>query len=109
MSVNTSMPARVISYDKTEREAKVQPLYKKKEVDRDPVVLPVLEGVPVLFQRYEVDGIEKEYIPVVKAGDVVLLSFSQRELDNVLSGQAVYPSPNRLFPLNGAVIMGVIA
>ncbi|WP_088005598.1 Gp138 family membrane-puncturing spike protein [Indiicoccus explosivorum] len=108
LSINTSMPAKVISYDKAQREAKVQPLYKSKEKGREPVTLPVLESVPVLFQRFEVDGVEREYLPVIRAGDIVLLSFSQRELDDALTGQPAYPSPNRLFPLTGAVIVGVI-
>lgn len=117
LSVNTSMPAKVLSYDKDSREAKVQPLYKSKEIGRDPVDLPVLEGVPALFQRFEFKyadspGGERtatsEMVPVLQPGDVVLISFSQRELDDALSGQVVYASPNRLFPLTSAVIVGVI-
>ncbi|MFC2948527.1 Gp138 family membrane-puncturing spike protein [Virgibacillus sediminis] len=109
LSINTSMPGRVIEYDKTNREAKVQPLFKTKEKGKNPVSLPVLEGVPVLSQRFEVDGIEKEYVPILKRGDVVLLSISQREIDDVLGGKSAYPSPNLLFPLTGAVIVGVIS
>lgn len=108
LSINTTMPAKVLAYDQASKEAKVQPLYKTKEQGHSPVSLPVLEGVPALSHRFEVDGVVKEYKPVLNPGDVVLLSFSQRELDDVLGGQPAYPSPNRLFPLTGAVIIGVI-
>lgn len=108
LSINTTMPAKVLAYDQASQEAKVQPLYKTKEKGQAPVSLPVLEGVPALSQRFDVDGVVREYKPVLRAGDVVLLSFSQRELDDVLGGQPAYPSPNRLFPLTGAVIIGVI-
>ena len=54
LSVNTCMPCKVLSYDEKERRAKIQPLFKNKEVGKDPQALSVIEDVPVLWQRMKV-------------------------------------------------------
>ena len=54
LSINTSMPCKVISYDEDKRLATIQPLFKIKETGRDPEALSVIEDVPVLWQRMRV-------------------------------------------------------
>lgn len=45
------MPAMILSYNETTCTAKIQPLFKVKEVGKEPVSLPAIEGVPVLKQN----------------------------------------------------------
>lgn len=54
LSINTSLPCRVLSYDKERRMATVQPLFQMKEVGQNPQNMSIIEDVPVLWQRYEV-------------------------------------------------------
>lgn len=138
MNINTSMPCKVISFDEATITAKVQPLFMTKEVGREPEALKPIEGVPVLFQRYKVKNLEPisvttdagehgqytgsgahmhniltfkesvEMIPDLRPDDVVMVVFSQRALDNVLSGQVAYPGINRHHDIQDAVIVGLM-
>ncbi|WP_157930360.1 Gp138 family membrane-puncturing spike protein [Mycobacteroides abscessus] len=138
MTINTAMPCKVISYNESKRTAKIQPLFMTKEVGREPEALPPIDGVPVLFQRYKINNLKPisistdagehaqytgsgghehksltfkqsvEMIPDLRSGDVVLVVFSQRALDNVSSGKVAYPGINRHHDLQDAVIVGVI-
>lgn len=54
LSINTSMPCKVLSYDEEKRLAKIQPLFKIKEAGKEPQALSVVEDVPVLWQRMKV-------------------------------------------------------
>lgn len=107
-SINTAMPCKVLSFDETECTAKIQPLYKVKEVGHDPTILPPIEGVPVLKQKYKVGGgIAQEYIPALNIGDIVLVVFCQRAIDDALEGKIVDDPGSRMFSLKDAVIVGV--
>lgn len=136
-SLNTSMPCKVLAYDANTCTAKIQPLFKSKEVNKEPVSLPPIEGVPVLFQRYKVHDNNKiaittdkgphgqaagtgehihneltftesvEMIPDLKAGDIVLAVFCQRAIDEAQNGANVYPDTARMFSIHDAVIVGV--
>lgn len=112
-NLNTGMPCRVISYDKALLEAKIQPLFKTKEKGRDPVDRSPIEGVPVVFQRYEMsfsDGRKETVVctPNLKKGDIVWVSFAQRDMSDVLGGKSAYPGPETAFKTNNAVITGLI-
>ncbi|WP_274381443.1 Gp138 family membrane-puncturing spike protein [Paenibacillus mesophilus] len=107
------MPCRVVSYDEERRRAVVQPLFMTKERGKPPAPLPLVQNVPVLSQRYRVDGSPDtyEYVPVYQPGDVVFVAFSERALDAALAapGQVVPPDSDRHHSLNDAVIVGVMA
>lgn len=114
MSINTMMPCSVLTYDKANRLAKVQPLFMTKEYGFEPEALPPIEGVPVLFQRFEFIDMDqgnktvvRDFTPVLNAGDIVMVGFAQRALDNVSSGKVAYPSINRSHDLQDAFVMGV--
>ncbi|QAS52801.1 Gp138 family membrane-puncturing spike protein [Halobacillus litoralis] len=109
LSINTCLPCRVIDYDKSNREAKLQPLFKTKEKGKEPTSLGVLEGVPVLFHQYEVDGVEKTYHPVLHKGQVVQVAVNQRAIDDISSGKETYPEVSKWFRLRDAVVIGVIS
>ncbi|MCT6926174.1 Gp138 family membrane-puncturing spike protein [Metasolibacillus sp.] len=137
VGINTAMPCKVLSYDAATCTAKIQPLFKAKEVNKEPQSLPVVEGVPVLFQRYKVHnnnaiaistdkGGHSQYtgtgehehkqltftesvemIPDLSVGDVVLAVFCQRAIDEAIQGANVYPGAARMFSIHDAVIVGV--
>lgn len=109
LSINTCMPCKVLAYDEGSRTAKIQPLFMVKEVNRAPEKLSVLEDVPVLKQKYKVNGgATEEYVPVLSAGDTVLAVFCQRAIDEALDGNVVYPGTSRLFAVHDAIIVGIL-
>lgn len=109
LSINTCMPCKVLSYNEGSRTAKIQPLFMVKEVNRSPEKLSVLEDVPVLKQKYKVNGgASEEYVPVLSVGDTVLAVFCQRAIDDALDGDIVYPGTSRLFDVHDAIIVGIL-
>ncbi|RUL56456.1 Gp138 family membrane-puncturing spike protein [Lysinibacillus antri] len=136
-SINTAMPCKILSYNDSQRTAKIQPLFMVKEVGQEPTSLPPIEDVPVLFQRYKVHNNAPisittdtaphpqytgtgehvhnaitftesvEMIPDLRPGDVVLAVFCQRSIDEAQNGQNVYPGTARMFSIHDAVIVGV--
>lgn len=106
-SINTAMPCKILSYDEATCTAKIQPLFKVKEVGQPEKALKPIENVPALKQKYRVnDGSVQEYVPVYEAGNVVLVVFAQRAIDDALQGKMTYPG-TRMFSLTDAVIVGV--
>lgn len=108
LTINTGFPAKIISYDKNLCEAKIQPLFKMKEVGYEPETLSVIEGVPTITQRYEVDGVIKEYKPIYKKDEKVYCVCAQRSLDDLSSGKPYYPGKSRVLSMQDAVIVGLL-
>lgn len=110
LNLHTAAPCRVIAYDEASRRATVQPLFMAKEIGREPVARPLIEGVPVISRRIRDDaGIERMETPIFKAGDVVLVAFTERALEaQHLAGRMTYPAARRRHSLTDAVILGVI-
>ena len=134
-SLNTAMPAKVLSFDSVTCTAKIQPLYKVQE-NNEMKSRAVLEGVPVLKQRYKVhdnraikistdagrhgqmsgDGAHNhaeltfgesvDMIPDLRPGDTVFVVFSQNALDEAAKGNEAEPAGRR-FSVTDAVIVGV--
>lgn len=71
------IPGRIVSYDPATQTAKIQPLYKPK-FNGQPVDMPVLEEVPVRFQRSGGMAITSP----IKPGDNVTLRPQMRSMDN---------------------------
>lgn len=106
--LHTATIGRVESYDKERHRATVQPLIMQKMRGKPPTPHSILIDVPVLFQRYEIDGAEKEYVPVLRQGDVVLLICMERAMHQSLSGSKAFPDSRRRHSLADAVVVGVI-
>ena len=51
---------------------------------------------------------EVENVPVLKNGDVVLVVFAQRSIDDAAEGKLVYPGASRLFDIHDAIIVGLL-
>lgn len=109
LAVNTCYPARVLSFDENNCEAKILPLFMTKDVNEDPETQDVLEGVPLMYQQYKVDdGPLQKFMPVVKKGDVVMCIVAQRSLDDMDTGRPYYAGKARIMNMQDSVIVGVI-
>lgn len=106
--LHTVTLGKVESYDKVRRRATVQPLIMQKIMGSPPNPHALLSDVPVLSQRYEIDGADKELVPALKQGDVVLIACIERAMDQSLGGAMAYPDSRRRHSLADAVVIGVI-
>lgn len=99
--VNTSIPARILSYNASTQEASVQPLVKRRYRDGRVVDRAPITGVPIIFPAAG-GGIIT--FPV-QEGDTVLLIFSQRSIDRWVrgSGEPVDPLDNRKHDISDAM------
>ena len=99
--VHTAIPARVTNYSAQEQKASVQPLIKKQYQDGTIESNPIITGVPVIFPS---GGGALLSFPI-QAGDIVLLVFSERSLDNWVasSGQEVTPNDGRKHDFSDAI------
>lgn len=94
------MPAKIISYDFTTRKASVQPALNQKFNDDEVLVLPVIHNVPVMQPS---SGGASVNFPV-KEGNTVLLTFSERSLEEWLKdGKQVTPDDARQNNLTDAI------
>lgn len=102
--LRVSMPARVEKYEDSTQLADVQPLLKESYVDEDGeraiARLPVITNVPVVFPG---GGGMRITFPV-RAGDTVLLVFSDRSIDSWLAqGGEATPEDERRHHLSDAI------
>ena len=99
LDVHTAMPATIVSYDAAKQKASVQPVLQKKYASGKVVTLPVITNVPVVMPRAN-----KAFISLpLKAGDHVLLIFSERSIDRwAQKGGVTDPNDPRKFSLSDA-------
>nr|WP_232242600.1 Gp138 family membrane-puncturing spike protein [Paenibacillus sp. GSMTC-2017] len=100
--MHVAFPCKVISYQAATNRASLQPL--TRTTNAEPAII---EHVSVLGQRYMINGYETTCIPYVKAGDIVLVVCSDRELKNAQTGKVSKPDSSRMHDVNDAVIVGV--
>jgi hypothetical protein len=102
VNFNTCLPGIVEKYNAATKTADIQPAIKRKYTkDNSLVSLPVIPNVPMCFFQTRTSLIS---VPV-KAGDDVLLVFSERSIDNWKSsvgGAQVDPADIRKFALSDA-------
>lgn len=93
-SIHVSLPGRVEKYYADENRADIKPLLKDRVTTREGgellEVLPVIPSVPIVFPRAGGFFIT---LPVAK-GDLVELVFSDRSVDNFLSGRGTDTDPD---------------
>lgn len=103
--VHTCMPGRVVSYDAKTQKAVIKPTIKRLIVHEDGEelleALPEIPDVPIFFGRGGGFFITFPLEP----GDLVELRFSERSLDNYLSGEGDDTDPDefRMFDLSDAI------
>ncbi len=109
LDLHVCLPARVETYDPAQQKADVKPLLKKRyNADGKPAELPVIASVPV---QWPSAGNGSAYIHLpIKSGDLGMVIFCERSLDNWLSGtgQIVTPDDPRHHDISdGIFIPGV--
>lgn len=98
---NSAMVCRVERFDARLMKADVLPLIKSGDGDKP----SMLVGVPVSLFRAGGFIIRPPY----KKGDIVLVAFVDRDMDNfLLSGKQSMPSTKRTHSLDDAVVIGSV-
>lgn len=112
--IRTTLPAKIISFDKSTMTADVLPLFLMDTDDnKQPVKMGVLQDLPVLGFRFEfmenVEGVEtlveKNFTPVYKKDDVVFISICDRNMDN-FQDVPFLPNSSKKFSLHDAIVIG---
>lgn len=102
LEVNTSMPCFIVSYNSSKNLATVKPALKRKYRNSEPIELPTISNVPVIFPQM---GDAHLALPVVPNQEGLLI-FSQRSIDKwLVSGGVVDPEDRRSFSLSDAVFI----
>lgn len=90
--LHTSMPASIVSYDRTKQKASIQPLLKRRTKDGVVFSYPVITNVPCYFPRTST----YQHTFELKPNDTGLLIISERSLDRWLEvGGEVDPGDPR--------------
>lgn len=105
--VNTCLPGKVEEYDPAEQKVSVKPLIKRRLVTEEGEELleelPIIPDVPVYFPRTQAFFLT---FPI-QVGDLVMIIFAQRSLDNWLAGQGEDTDPDefRMHDLTDAIAL----
>lgn len=103
--INSCTIGKIEKFDATTMKADVVPLVKKKNKDGTTEDISLLIEVPVSFMKAGPFLIRPPY----KTGDIVLVVFADRDIENVLfSGDKGDPIRNDLHSLDNAIIVGGI-
>jgi hypothetical protein len=100
LTVHTSMPGIVQTWNASDGTADIQPCFMFKPVNFPPQAYPVIPHVPIVFYGPANGWVR---FPVTK-GDLVELHFQERALANwFASGGLVDPEERRIFHLTDAI------
>lgn len=110
--VHTCLPGVLVSYDG--QFAQVRPTLDKQLANGQVLAAPLIARVPVCWPCGDVGGGQALISVPLRAGDPVLLMFSERALDDWLNGSDGPPGDPRQFDLSDAFAMpmmrpGVVA
>lgn len=101
----TSMPAKIIEYNKDKQRASVKPLWLRAYIDEDgnekTEEYPIINEVPIQFPRFG------NYVAIfpIKKDDSVWLNFAERSLDSYLASDGktvIDPIDGRMHNINDA-------
>lgn len=98
--VNVCLPGTVVSYDG--RLAVITPDLPKQIADGRVLPPPAIHNVPVQWPTADVQGSLARVTLPLKKGDGGLLVFSQRSIDDWVSGSVKAPLDPRMFDINDA-------
>lgn len=94
LMVHTFLPARVVKYHGSTKEADLELLYLQVDTDGQSDRYPVIERAPVL-----------KHVGALTTGAVVFVAIAERALDN-LQDQPFDPDSSRMHDLRDAVVIG---
>ncbi|WP_446662945.1 Gp138 family membrane-puncturing spike protein [Geobacillus sp. CCR] len=108
LSIHTIAPAKVVRFHEEKRTADIQLLFMTVYADGTKEAYGMLEDVPVMFQRFKVDsGSPATYMPYLQPGDIVVVGFAERALDN-LTDRPFDPEYHRTHSVQDAIVLGVL-
>lgn len=96
--VHTTLPGVIVDYDG--QFATVRPTLDKQLANGQVLPAPKIVKVPICWPCADVNGAQALFSMPLKAGDAVMLSFSERGLDSWLGGQDGPPDDPRQFDLS---------
>lgn len=103
VGLRVALPAVVTAYDEDRQVCDAKPLVDQGYVDEDGVrrveVLPIVTGVPVMFQG---SGKRRTTFPI-SAGDTVLLVFASSSISRWKAGGGTDPGDDRHHRLSDAI------
>jgi hypothetical protein len=100
-TLNTSMPAKIISYNAATNRAVVKPVLPKRLASEEPLDSPQIVEVPVVFPAS--GGGKASMTFPLKPGDGVMLAVQQRSMEGWLDGKETMPDDPRQFDLSDSV------
>lgn len=105
--IRTFIPAFVVSYNKANNTADVQPSYLMTSDSKTSYEIPMLQDVPILSfnLRRKNTTTSDVYVQDFNSGDIVLLAICDRDIDE-LGERRFYPDSERMFNPVDAVILG---
>lgn len=104
--INTCKPGKIVSYDADSNRAVCKPDMPISLLNSESVAAPQIVEVPVLFYAAQIAGVKAGISFPLMPGDGVLLFFSDRSLENWLSGSNDQPPDDpRKFDLSDAFAM----
>lgn len=98
--IHTCLPGSIVDYDG--QFATVKPTLAKQLANGETLAAPKIARVPVCWPCGDVNGAQALFSMPLKAGDPVLLHFSERALDDWLGGNDGAPGDPRQFDLSDA-------
>lgn len=98
--VHTCLPGQIVDYDG--EYATVRPTIDKQLANGETLAAPIIARVPVCWPIGDVNGAQALFTVPLKAGDPVLLHFSERALEDWLGGTDGPPGDPRQFDLSDA-------
>ena len=125
LSIHTIAPAKVVRFKENERKADIQLLFMTVYADGTKEPYGMIEDVPVLYHRFKlnkgqsftatINGVTQTvqveqdlvYTPFLRAGDIVLVGFAERALDN-LTNKPFDPEFHRTHDVQDAIVLGVL-
>lgn len=125
LSIHTMAPAKVVKYDENKQRADIQLLFMTVYADGTKEPYRLLEDVPVMFHRFKlnkgrsftatINGVSQTvqieqdlvYAPFLRAGDIVVVGFAERALDN-LTNRPFDPEYHRTHSVQDAIVLGVL-
>jgi len=100
--LHVALPASIVTYDRAQQKASVQPLLKRQRSDGTLITWPIVNNVPVMFPRSGKFSLTFELVK----DDSGLIVISERSLDKWLSsGGLVDPADFRKFDISDAVFI----
>jgi hypothetical protein len=100
-TVNTNMPAKIVSYNPATNRAVVKPTLPKSIASGDSLDSPQVVEVPIVFHAS--GGGKASLTFPLTAGDGVMLAVQQRSLEGWLDGNNQKPDDPRQFDLSDSV------